>query len=196
MTDIAPPPPTASRSVLALGDGLQVSRVHAALHSTEMVHFVPVGDLADKEFVRQAMGHEADALVNKDPVAVVGPTLHPDPASLGLDYVLPEPVFKCPFYTRHTRTLPLRGMVYHMYLDLSSAPSDPIERLVWLSGLDQAVRKEINAAWQETYFEARLKGMFDTALNLNLHPRKKALAWTRHENEALGRAVSRWNDGF
>lgn len=82
------------------------------------------------------------------------------------------------------------------YLDLSSAPENPIERLAWLSGLDQAVRREINLAWQATYFEARLQGMFDTALNLDLHPKKRALAWTRHENEARGRSVSRWNDGY
>jgi hypothetical protein len=82
------------------------------------------------------------------------------------------------------------------YLDLSSAPTDPIERLVWLSGLDQAVKREINLEWQRTYFEARLSGVFEQALNLGLHPKKRALAWTRHENEARGRAISRWGDGL
>lgn len=82
------------------------------------------------------------------------------------------------------------------FLDLSSAPTDPIERLVWLSGIDQALRKEVNAAWQETYFESRLQGTFPQALDLKLHPRKRALAWTRHENEARGRAISRWPDGL
>jgi len=82
------------------------------------------------------------------------------------------------------------------YLDLSAAPEDPIERLVWLSGLDAAVRSEIHLAWQEAYFEARLQGVFQQALDLDLHPRKRALAWTRHENEARGRAISRWRDGY
>lgn len=82
------------------------------------------------------------------------------------------------------------------YLDLSSAPSDPVERLAWLSGIDQALRKEVNAAWQEAYFEARIKGMFEQALALKLHPKKRALAWTRHENEARGRAISNWGDGY
>lgn len=82
------------------------------------------------------------------------------------------------------------------YLDLSSAPTDPIERLLWLSGLDQAVRKEINLAWQSAYFEARKQGVFQAALDLKLHPKKRALAWTRHENEALGRAIARWGDQF
>lgn len=82
------------------------------------------------------------------------------------------------------------------YLDLSSAPVDPIERLAWLSGIDQALRREVNLAWQETYFEARIKGVFDAALDLKLHPKKRALAWTRHENEARGRAISEWGDGW
>lgn len=81
-------------------------------------------------------------------------------------------------------------------VDLSSAPVDPIERLAWLSGIDQALRREVNDAWQQTYFEARMKGQFDTALALKLHPKKRALAWTRHENEARGRAISNWGDGY
>lgn len=82
------------------------------------------------------------------------------------------------------------------YLDLSSAPENPIERLAWLSGIDQAVKREINLAWQEAYFDARFQGMFQQALDLKLHARKRALAWTRHENEAKGRPVSRWGDGL
>lgn len=81
------------------------------------------------------------------------------------------------------------------YIDLSSAPDSPVERLAWLSGLDQALRKEVNDAWQEAYYEARLQGMFDEALALHLHSKKRALAWTRHENEARGRAVAHWRDG-
>jgi hypothetical protein len=82
------------------------------------------------------------------------------------------------------------------YLDLSEMPEDPIPRLLWLSGLDQAVSKEINLAWQGAYFEARMQGCFREALNLGLHSHRRALAWTRHENEARNRILHRWQDGF
>ena len=81
------------------------------------------------------------------------------------------------------------------YIDFSSAPDNPIERLVWLSGLDQALRKEINAAWQEAYFDARVQGMLPEALDLRFHATKRVMAWTRHENEARGRVITRWRDG-
>lgn len=81
-------------------------------------------------------------------------------------------------------------------LNLDDAPEDPVERLLWLSGVDEALRKEVNAAWQEAYYESRLQGRFQTALDLELHSKKRALAWTRHENEARGRSVARWRDGF
>jgi hypothetical protein len=80
------------------------------------------------------------------------------------------------------------------FLNLQDAPENPIERLAWLSGLDQAVKKEINRAWEDAYFEARFQGVFQQALDLKLHPKKRALAWTRHGNEARGRSVGRWND--
>lgn len=82
------------------------------------------------------------------------------------------------------------------YLDLSSAPDNPVERLAWLSGIDQALRREVNLAWQEAYYEARIQGMFEAALALKFHPKKRALAWTRHENEARGRAISKWGDEY
>lgn len=82
------------------------------------------------------------------------------------------------------------------YIDFSSAPEAPIARLIWMGGLRQAVLAEIEAEFQRTYFDARLQGMLDTALSLNLHPKKKVLAWTRHENEARGRVVARWGDGY
>lgn len=82
------------------------------------------------------------------------------------------------------------------YIDFSEAPDNPVERLVWLSGLDQALRKEINAAWQNAYFDARQQGMLGKAIDLGLHARKRILAWTRHENEARGRVITRWRDGY
>jgi hypothetical protein len=82
------------------------------------------------------------------------------------------------------------------YIDFSNAPENPIERLVWLSGINAAVQKEINGAWQLAYFDARQQGMFPEALALGLHSLKRALAWTRHENEARSRVITRWRDGF
>jgi hypothetical protein len=81
-------------------------------------------------------------------------------------------------------------------IDFSSAPEDPIERLMWLSGIDQALRKEVDQAWAEAYFDARVKGLFAEALSLHLHSKKKALAWTRHVNNERDRVVWRWRDGY
>lgn len=80
-------------------------------------------------------------------------------------------------------------------LNLSPAPEDPIERLLWLSGVNAAVRRELDAEFQRTYFEARFSQRLEPALHLGLHPVKKVLAWTRAENESRGRAI-RWGDGY
>jgi hypothetical protein len=79
-------------------------------------------------------------------------------------------------------------------IDFSDAPHDPIERLLWLSGAKEAFDAQVTSLWQKTYFEARLSGRFDSALGLQLHSRKRALAWTRAENERRGRPM-RWGDG-
>lgn len=80
-------------------------------------------------------------------------------------------------------------------LDFSDAPKDPIERLVWLSGVQAAVDRDLNAEYQRTYYDARQTGRFDTALRLRFHSRKKALAFTRAENERRGRGW-KWGDGL
>jgi hypothetical protein len=80
-------------------------------------------------------------------------------------------------------------------IDFSEAPYDPIERLAWLSGAKAAFDTQTNALWQETYFEARLTGRFQPALDLRLHSKKRALAFTRAENERRGRPM-KWGDGF
>ena len=80
-------------------------------------------------------------------------------------------------------------------IDFSQAPHDPIKRLVWLSGAKEAFDAQVNAMWQSAYFEARLTGRFQAALDLNLHSKKKALAFTRAANEGRGRAM-RWGDGY
>jgi hypothetical protein len=83
---------------------------------------------------------------------------------------------------------------FRMMLNLDDAPEAPIERLLWLSGVMEAVKAELDAEFAEAYYEARLEGVFDTATGLGLHSKKRALAFTRAENERRGRTI-RWNDG-
>lgn len=78
-------------------------------------------------------------------------------------------------------------------LNLSSAPKDPIERIIWLDGVADAVRRELYEAYSEAYFNARLQRRFDTALEVGKTSRKRALAMTRRHNERTGRSV-RWAD--
>lgn len=85
-------------------------------------------------------------------------------------------------------------MVSTMNIDFTEAPEDPIERLMWLSGARASFEAQVNAQWQRAYFEARQQGRFDSALDLGYHSEKRALAWTRAENEARGRMM-RWGDG-
>jgi len=80
-----------------------------------------------------------------------------------------------------------------MTIDFSAAPSDAIERLVWLSGCKERFDKEVEAMWRQAYYEARLTGRFDSALALGYHSNKRALAFTRSENERRGR-LTHWGD--
>lgn len=81
-----------------------------------------------------------------------------------------------------------------MILNLEAMPENPIERLLWLGGVMAAVREELDAEFADAYYEARLEGTFEVAAGLGLHSKKRALAFTRAENERRGRAV-RWGDG-
>lgn len=81
-------------------------------------------------------------------------------------------------------------------LNLADCPEEPIRRIIWLDGLAAATRTETEQALQEAYFEARTQGLLHRALELRLHSRKRIMAWTRHENEARGRIIRRWNDGL
>jgi hypothetical protein len=85
-------------------------------------------------------------------------------------------------------------VVMPMILDLSAAPDDPLERLLWLSGVMEETKLELDKAYAECYFEARLTGRFDAAVGLGLHSKSTALRFCRRENSARGRAV-RWADG-
>jgi hypothetical protein len=80
-------------------------------------------------------------------------------------------------------------------LDLSDAPDDPIERLMWLSGVADQVAEEMDAEWAGAYFWARFTGRLEAALGLGYHSRKRVMAYTRHGNESVGRTV-RWGDGL
>lgn len=82
-----------------------------------------------------------------------------------------------------------------MILNLDDAPTDPVERLLWLSGVKEQVQRELDEEFARTYYEARIQKVFIPALSVGLHSRKKALAYARKENERRGRTV-RWNDGL
>jgi hypothetical protein len=77
---------------------------------------------------------------------------------------------------------------------LDGAPLDVLERLLWLAKRRQDVTAAFDDAFRATYFQARLEGLLDPALELGLHSRKTVMRMTRAENEARGRAV-RWGDG-
>lgn len=79
-------------------------------------------------------------------------------------------------------------------LNLSDMPHDPIERIMWLSGVQEQVEKELDAAFGAAYYTARLQRRLDTAVSAGPHARKKVLAYTRRENQKRGRSV-RWGDG-
>lgn len=81
-----------------------------------------------------------------------------------------------------------------MILNLDDAPKDPIERIIWLDGVNKAVRIELEAEYQRAYFGARITKRFDEAVAVGRTSRKRALAWTRKQNETTGRTI-RWNDG-
>lgn len=79
-------------------------------------------------------------------------------------------------------------------LNLSNRPSDPVEAVVWLDGVLEAVQRDLDAAYEEAYFQARLQGRFEAAVEVGRTSRKRALAFTRRRNEATGRQI-RWGDG-
>jgi hypothetical protein len=80
-------------------------------------------------------------------------------------------------------------------LNLDQAPKDPIERVMWLSGVMAQAQTELDEAFSEAYFEARLQRRLDAAITAGPHARKSVLAFTRKANERRGRAV-RWGDGL
>jgi len=78
-------------------------------------------------------------------------------------------------------------------LDLGELPKDPIEQLLWLSGVLDQVQTELHPAWATAYGTARLTGRLDEAEALGLHSHKRVMEFTRRWNEATGRQI-RWGD--
>lgn len=80
-----------------------------------------------------------------------------------------------------------------MILNLGDAPTDPIERLQWLTGAKEQFKIELDAALAEAYFTARLEQRLESAIEAGPYARKRVLAYTRQENQKRGRTV-RWGD--
>lgn len=87
----------------------------------------------------------------------------------------------------------MAGRTVHL-LDLSTAPTDPVERVFWLDGVLAKVKDELADELADAYFQARLEGRFDAALRVGRTSRTKALKMTRRKNEQSGRSI-RWSDG-
>lgn len=75
-------------------------------------------------------------------------------------------------------------------------PENPVERVVYLDGVMAAVRTELDELLAQAYFDARIQGMLPAAIDLNLHARKRIMAWTRRVNEQTMNRSIRWNDGL
>ena len=98
------------------------------------------------------------------------------------------------FFLRVGRELFYQPVVFvTMMLNMDDAPSDPIERLMWLTGAKAQVAKELEQEFREAYFNARIQGRLDAAVSAGPYARKRVLAFTRAENEKRGRTV-RWGD--
>lgn len=81
-----------------------------------------------------------------------------------------------------------------MLLDLRNAPTDAIERIIYLDSVLGVVHDELEDAYAAAYFEARIQRRFPDALRVGKMSKKRALALTRKRNEQTGRSV-RWGDG-
>jgi len=80
-------------------------------------------------------------------------------------------------------------------LNTANMPADPIEQIIFLDSVQEQVDRELDALYQQAYFDARATGRLETALRIGRASRKRALRWTRRQNEATGRTL-RWNDGY
>jgi hypothetical protein len=78
-------------------------------------------------------------------------------------------------------------------LDLSNAPDDNLERMIWLSGVEKKVSSELQAERERLVFEIRLQEQLPALLEMALYPPTTLLRWCRAENERRGRPI-RWGD--
>lgn len=65
---------------------------------------------------------------------------------------------------------------------------------MYLSGVKEQALLELHDAYQRCYYRARVEQRFDAALDLHLHSKKQAIAFTRHENFRRGSSL-KWGDG-
>lgn len=82
-----------------------------------------------------------------------------------------------------------------MILRLEAAPTDAVQRIIWLDSVMEVVQSELDDAYAAAYFEARIQRRFTDALRHGRMSKKRALALTRRQNERTGRSV-RWGDGL
>ena len=75
----------AATHILSARDWLQMGRVHAMAHPTEMVEFETIGDWTSKQFIREPMGHDGPRLGDLQPavpIAMFG-VAGPEPTPTG-----------------------------------------------------------------------------------------------------------------
>lgn len=68
-----------------------------------------------------------------------------------------------------------------------------MRRLMWLSGVREAVQAELDEQYRQVYFDLRLEQRLDEAIDFGQHSYKRIMHFTRQQNEATGRQV-RWGD--
>ena len=97
-------------------------------------------------------------------------------------------------YYRPTQRLLLSYSVLMPILNLTKAPTDPVARVMWLDGVMEAVKSELDEQYERAYYGARVQGRFDAAVQAGKASKSKALAYCRRQNEKMGRPM-RWGDG-
>lgn len=80
-------------------------------------------------------------------------------------------------------------------MNLDDMPDDAAARLLFLSGVKQAVQTELDDVFAETYAALRHQGRIQWAFAQKLHGKKRILALTRRWNRQQGRMI-RWGDNI
>lgn len=80
-------------------------------------------------------------------------------------------------------------------LNLGDMPDDPAQKLLWLSGVKQAVQTELDEEFASVYAQLRREGRLAWAIGVGLHGKKRILALTRQWNRSQA-SMYRWNDGL